>query len=110
MEKLTKEQTEAIISAYLENPARETILRLAEEYGRSFRSITAKLSRAGVYKRPEYRTKTGEQPHTKDSLIEVLAGLMGCDSSELEGLEKAPKLVLRKIILALEPTALDFLK
>ena len=110
MEKLTKEQTEAIVSAYLENPARETILRLAEQYSRSVRSITAKLSRAGVYKKPEYRTKTGEQPHTKDELIEVLAKLMDCESYTLEGLEKAPKLVLRKIILELDETALDYLK
>lgn len=110
MEKLTKEQISEIVAIYSASPTKETIAALVLTYDRSTRSVTALLSRAGVYKKPEYRTKTGEQPHTKESLIEVLAGLMRCESCSLEGLEKAPKSVIRKIILALDGTALDYLK
>jgi len=99
-----------ILETYVKTPTRETVQTLAEYHQRSFRSITAQLSRAGVYRKQPYRTKTGEKPINKEELLEVLAKVMDVDSIELEGLEKAPKLVLRKIILAIDSKALDYLK
>lgn len=106
--------TEAMIvemrDAYVSNPTRETIEALAAKFNRNVRSIVAKLSREGVYVKAPYRTKQGEVPHTKEDLVEIIAKLMDEPSDMLDGLEKAPKLVLRKIIIALDPTALDELK
>lgn len=101
---------EDIKSTYLKTPNRETVEALAAKYSTNVRSIVSRLSRAGIYKRPEYRTKTGELPHTKDDIVGVIADLMGDPPDELEGLEKAPKLVLRKIALALDPSAMDKFK
>lgn len=106
--------TEAMIvemrDTYTANPTRETIEALAAKFERNVRSIVAKLSREGVYIKAPYRTKQGEIPHTKEDLVEIIAKIMEEPSDMLDGLEKAPKLVLRKIIMALDPTALDELK
>lgn len=106
--------TEAMIvemrDTYTKSPTRETIEALAVKFNRNVRSIVAKLSREGIYVKAPYRTKQGEVPHTKEDLVEIVAKLMGETSDMLDGLEKAPKLVLRKIITALDPSALDELK
>jgi len=45
----TEEITQIIIDEYSADPTRATVDRLAEEHGKSARSIIAKLSSAGVY-------------------------------------------------------------
>lgn len=49
MSNYTEQQTEAMVSAYILDPTRETVDKLAEELGRSTKSIIGKLSREGVY-------------------------------------------------------------
>lgn len=109
-ERYTKEVVEDLVKVYLANPTRETVEALAQKYNRSIRAIVSKLSREGVYKKPPYRTKQGEIPHTKDDLVDIIAGLMGEYPENLDGLEKCPKIVLRKIALALDPSSLDQFK
>lgn len=106
----TEEELKELFTEYKKRPTRETIEFFSKKFGRNIRSITAKLSHAGIYIKQPYRTKLGERPHTKYDLVDIIADLMGEDSSMLEGLEKAPKNVLRKIALALDPEALDELK
>ena len=51
MSNYTEEQTQMMVGAYLDQPTRETVDNLAEELGRSTKSIIGKLSREGVYRR-----------------------------------------------------------
>ena len=60
----TAEQTVEIVTAY---QAGETVEALAERFQKSVRSIVAKLSREGVYKKKEYTTKNGEKVVKKDA-------------------------------------------
>ncbi len=110
LEKMTKEQVEDIIATYVANPSRATLEALAIKHNRSIRSIAAKLSKEGVYHKERYTTKTGEIPHTKEFLIELLAKSIALDSTQLEGLEKAPKMVIRRLLERFDPEALEVLK
>jgi hypothetical protein len=58
------------------------------------RSIIAKLSSLGVYKKREYLTKRGEIPVKKSEIIERLATLLEVNPDILESLEKVNKSVL----------------
>lgn len=106
----TPEMVEFMRTAYLDNPTRDTVEMLSEKYGKSIRSIVGKLTKEGIYKRPSYRTKRGETPCSKEQLVGMIATAIGEEVEQFDGLEKAPKLVLRKILEALDPEALDFLK
>jgi len=94
----TEKDVETIVSAYTQNPSRETVEVLAEQLNKSVKSIIGKLSREGVYQKAIYKTKTGELPVTKVQLIEQLAELFEMDSSQLMGLEKAPKQNLKMLL------------
>jgi hypothetical protein len=106
----TPEMVAFMRESYLAKPDRETIETLAEKYGRSVRSIVGKLSKEGIYKKPSYLTKRGEVPINKDQIVEYIAEALKEPSEMLEGLEKAPKPVLRKILEALNPEAAKFFK
>jgi hypothetical protein len=93
----TEEQTTMLVDAYLEKPTRETVDELAENLGRSTKSIIGKLSREGVYRREIYVSKTGESPVTKVEIVNNIAESLGLESSSLAGLEKSPKASLRSL-------------
>ena len=93
----TDEQTQYIVKEYLDCPERKTVETLAEELGRSIKSIIGKLSKEGVYRREGYRTKTGEVPITKAEIVQSIAEELGLLEKDVEGLEKAPKRVLKNI-------------
>jgi hypothetical protein len=98
----TNEQTEYMIQRYTTNPTRKTVDALAAELNKSTKSIIGKLSREGVYRRQEYVSKTGEKPVTKIELVHMLADSLEMESEDLKGLEKTPKLVLKRMLAALE--------
>ncbi|MBZ5782159.1 hypothetical protein, partial [Klebsiella aerogenes] len=58
----TPEQTAQIIADYQAGKSVETI---ADNLGKTVRSIVAKLSREKVYIKKEYKSKTGESPVKK---------------------------------------------
>jgi hypothetical protein len=58
------------------------------------RSIIAKLSNLGVYKKKEYLTKRGEVPIKKEEYIERIGRLLDIDLDLLESLEKVTKTAL----------------
>lgn len=103
MSNYTEEQTTEMVAEYLETPNRETVERLAERYEKSLKSIIGKLSREGVYQRQSYKTKTGEDPVTKDELVGEIATGLQIDLEKLIGLDKAPKQTLKNILEKLEP-------
>ena len=65
----TNEQVSYMIDKYNESPTRDTVQILAEELGKSTKSIIGKLSREGVYQKTQYVSKTGEFPITKKELV-----------------------------------------
>jgi hypothetical protein len=93
----TEEQTNMLVGAYLDSPTPETVENLAEELGKSKKSIIGKLSREGVYRREVYVSKTGEKPITKVEIVEQIADHLGLETSDLSGLEKSPKEALRRL-------------
>jgi hypothetical protein len=58
------------------------------------RSLIAKLSSLGVYKKKEYVTKRGETPIKKEEYIDRIAKLLDVNAEMLESLEKVNKSVL----------------
>lgn len=61
------------------------------------RSIIAKLSALGVYKRKEYLNKRGEPPTKKEEYIARIGKLLDIDLDLLESLEKVTKTALTLI-------------
>lgn len=96
----TPEQTVAIVARYVDE--KMTVEMIATEFGKSVRSITAKLSREGVYQKKTYTSKTGAAVVKKDTLADQLAELVGLTEAEAESLTKANKTALTKIIALLQ--------
>lgn len=94
----TAEQTLKIITDYQSGISVET---LAETFGKTTRSIIAKLSREGVYQKKEYVSKTGDKPIKKDTVADAIGAILRLTESETESLTKANKTALNKIFNAL---------
>ena len=97
MSNYTEAETMMMVGAYLDQPTRETVDKLAEHLGRSTKSIIGKLSREGVYRREVYVSKTGESPITKVEIVSNICEDLGIEIAALAGLEKSPKTALRNL-------------
>ena len=64
----------------------------------SERSLIAKLSSMGLYKKQPYLTKMGTPSIRKSELVDQIAELTGEDSEALDSLEKCNKRVLEILI------------
>lgn len=93
----TMEQTVALVEAYKANPSADTVAAFAESFGKSVKSIVAKLSREGVYQKKEYTTKAGALPIKKEALADVIGLACGLSDAETDSLAKANKTALVKI-------------
>ena len=96
----TEAQTQYIMEAYTTEPSMKTVERLAEELGKSTKSIIGKLSREGVYERAVYKNKSGISPITKAEICINIAENLGIEIEVLVGLEKSPKGTLQALELA----------
>jgi hypothetical protein len=97
----TPEQTATMKAAYLADSSRATVEALAITFGKTARSVIAKLSKEGVYKAKEYVSKTGEKPVKKDAHADAIGAVFNLTESETESLTKANKTALVKIFTAL---------
>ena len=97
----TPEQTAKMVADYVANPTSETVAAIAETLGKSVRSIVAKLSREGVYKKKEYTTKTGEKVQKKDETADAIGAILRLNENDIESLTKANKTALKAIFAAL---------
>ena len=79
---------------YGSNPTRESVETLATKFGKSTRSLIAKLSREGIYVPMERKTKTGEPIVRKAELVAQIETHYGI---ELPSLVKATKADLIKL-------------
>ena len=96
----TERETNYIVTGYKQNPSMTTVQTLAEELGKSTKSIIGKLSREGVYERAIYKNKSGDLPVTKVELVSSIADNLGVEIESLAGLEKAPKATLKTLEIA----------
>jgi transcription initiation factor TFIIIB Brf1 subunit/transcription initiation factor TFIIB len=91
MIKYTSEIVEKMIADYNSGiTAKEIALELEVPE----RSVIAKLSSLGVYKRKEYLNKRGEPPVKKEEYIERIAKLLDINIDLLESMEKVTKSAL----------------
>ncbi len=94
----TPEQTTKMVADY---SAGVTTEQIANELGKSVRSIVAKLSREGVYQKKEYKTKTGAAVVKKDAHADAIGAILKLTEAETDSLTKANKTALEKIFSAL---------
>lgn len=94
----TPEQTLQMVADYQAGISVETI---AENMGKTVRSVVAKLSREKVYKAKEYKTKTGEPVVKKDAHADAIGAILRLPENDIESLTKANKSALKAIFEAL---------
>ena len=94
----TPEQTQKMINDYQAGVSVETI---ADNLGKTVRSIVAKLSREKVYINKEYKTKTGESVVKKDTHADAIGAILRLPENDIESLTKANKNALKAIFNAL---------
>jgi hypothetical protein len=94
----TPEQTQKMINDYQNGVSVETI---AENLGKTVRSIVAKLSREKVYIKKEYKTKNGEPAIKKDIHADAIGAILRLPENDIESLTKANKNALKVIFEAL---------
>ena len=90
------EEVEYLTETYSNAQDKQAVIdELAEKLNKSRRSIIGKLSRLEIYERKVYLTKRGESPITKKEIVHNISEKMGVAVEKLEGLDKAPKEVLK---------------
>lgn len=94
----TPEQTLKMVTDY---QAGVTVESIAESLGKTVRSVVAKLSREGVYRKKEYVSKTGEKPVKKDAHADAIGAILRLSEGEIDSLTKANKSALKAIFEAL---------
>lgn len=94
----TPEQTTKMVSDYQNGI---TVEQIAENLGKTVRSVVAKLSREKVYKAKEYISKTGEKPVKKDTHADAIGAILRMPENDIESLTKANKNALKMIFDAL---------
>ena len=94
----TDEMVASMVEAYTAQPTRETVDSLAQELGKTTRSIIAKLSREGVYQAQPRTTKSGEPVTSKSELVTIIASHFDI---EVPTLVKAGKQDLQKLVDAI---------
>lgn len=102
----TAEQTAELLSVYdpaAEKDVRDAVVQdMAEKFGKSVKSVIAKLSREGVYKKAERVRKDGTAVVKKEDLATKIGELVGLSEGEADSLAKATRSGLVKILDALQ--------
>ena len=103
----TDEMVASMTKDYQANPTRETVDQLAKQFGKTTRSIIAKLSREGVYVAQPRTTKTGEPVVSKAQFVSAIEAHFDI---AMPTLVKSGKQDLQKLAeaLGLEVTASKF--
>jgi len=82
------EMVNAMVADYQDNPTQDTVAKLSAEFGKTTRSIVAKLVREGVYKAAPRVTKTGAPVIRKAELVAQIQEVLGVEFSTLEKASK----------------------
>ena len=91
----TEEMVDAMVADYQANPTKDTVAKLSAEFGKTTRSIVAKLVREGVYVAAPRVTKTGAPVIRKSEIVAQIQDVLGI---EIPTLEKASKADLENLL------------
>jgi hypothetical protein len=94
----TQEQTTKMVADYANGVTVESI---AQDLGKTVRSVVAKLSREKVYQAKSYVSKTGQKPVKKDVHADAIGAILLLPENDIESLTKANKSALEAIFKAL---------
>lgn len=98
VEQPSKNYTEEMISVMTEqynaNPTRATVDALADEFGKTTRSIISKLSALGIYQKPAATNKRGEPVIKKEVFVAQIQDALGVEVPSMEKMTKADLQVL----------------
>lgn len=97
VENYSAEDSAKISAAYTASPTKATVDALAKEFGKSPRSIVAKLVNLGVYVKADKAATEGESKETKGALVAEIAKMCDVAAETFDSLESATK----KALLAL---------
>lgn len=97
----TEAQADELRDAWMKNPVEETKNAYAVKFGKSVRSITAKLSRMGIYVKPERTRKDGTPVEKKNETVTAIGAVLALSPEEADSLTKATRSTLQKIWKAL---------
>jgi len=97
VENYTTDQTAKMVADYVAAPSADTVAALATEFGKSVRSVIAKLSREKVYVAKTYKTKTGDAVVKKDEHADYIGEALGMNANDADSLTKANKTALKLI-------------
>jgi len=73
---------------------------IAKTFGKTVKSVIAKLSREGVYVKAQKVTKTGKAVVNKEAMVKDIAMLLDLDFEDVKSLGKATKASLEIILAA----------
>ena len=91
----TKDQEASMIAEYKMNPTRATVDVIAEDLGKTVKSVIAKLVTLKVYVKAVKTTKTGKPVIRKTALVEKINAHFGF---EMPSLVKATKADLQNMV------------
>lgn len=91
----TAEQTAELVAAYNASATAETVATFAEKFGKTVKSIVAKLAREGVYKSAAKEKSEAKAGTRKDEIVLALELMVG---AELKSFENATKKDLETLL------------
>lgn len=97
----TEAQTAELVEGFKADATEATVKAFAEKFGKSTRSIVAKLSREGVYVAKEKTKGEGAaKAATKAELVKRVEMALDLEAGTLESLEKGSKAALEVLAAA----------
>ena len=97
----TVEQTAELVAAYTAEPVPATVEAFAVKFGKTVKSVVAKLSREGVYKKVERTRKDGSAVEKKDQTADAIGKILQLSEADIDSLTKANRSALQAIFKAL---------
>lgn len=99
----TEAQTAELVEGYKASPTEATVKAFAEAFGKTTRSVVAKLSREGVYVAKDKAKTEGAAKATtttKADLVKRVEAALDLEAGVLESLEKGSKNALEVLVAA----------
>lgn len=98
----TEAQTAELVEGYKASPTEATVKAFAEAFGKTTRSVVAKLSREGVYVAKDKAKTEGaaKAATTKADLVKRVEAALDLEAGVLESLEKGSKNALEVLVAA----------
>lgn len=97
----TEAQVTELVEAYKASPTKATVEAFAAKFGKTARSIVAKLAKEEVY--VSKAKEAGKREMLKVEMVSKIAELIGKTDEQMESLEKATGPALMAVLHALEP-------